>query len=96
MDKVVTSEKVLVGGDFNGDVSSDMGGFREVYGGFVIGQINAGGIRFLDWVVGKRVHLMNTCFQKRKSRFRTFRLDETKTMIDGILLNSKHRMVSRM
>ena len=34
MDKVVTSEKVLVGGDFNGDVSSDMGGFRVVYGGF--------------------------------------------------------------
>ena len=27
MDKVVTSEKVLVGGDFNGHVGSDMGGF---------------------------------------------------------------------
>ena len=46
-------------------------------GGFVIGQINDGGIRLLDWVVRKRVHLMNTCFQKRKSRFRTFRLDKT-------------------
>ena len=27
MDRVVTSEKVLVGGDFSGHVGSDMGGF---------------------------------------------------------------------
>ena len=40
MDKVVTSEKVLVGGDFNGHVGSDMGGFGEVHGGLGIGQIN--------------------------------------------------------
>ena len=33
MDKVVTSEKVLMGGDFNGHVGSDMGGLEEVNGG---------------------------------------------------------------
>ena len=44
----MTSEKVLVGGDFNGHVGGDMGGFGEVYGGFGIGQINDGGIRLLD------------------------------------------------
>ena len=48
MDKVVTSGKVLVGGDFNGHVGSDMGGFGEVHGSFGIGQINDGGIRMLD------------------------------------------------
>ena len=42
MDKVLTSEKVLVGGDFNGHVGSDIGGFGVVLGGFVIGQINDG------------------------------------------------------
>ena len=67
MDKVVTSE-VLVGGDFNGHVGSDMVGFGEVHRGFGIGQINDGGIRLLDWAVGKGLCLMNTCFQKRKSR----------------------------
>ena len=67
MDKVVTSEKVLVGGYFNGNVGSDMGGFGEVQGRFGIRQINDGGIRFLDWAVGKGLRLMNTCFQKRKS-----------------------------
>ena len=34
MVKVVTSEKVLVGGDFNGQVGSDMIVFKEVHGGF--------------------------------------------------------------
>ena len=44
MDKVVllytrlyTGEKVVMGGDFNGHVGSDMGGFGEVHGGFGIG-----------------------------------------------------------
>ena len=39
MDEVVSSE-VLVGGDFNGHVGSDMGGFGEVHGEFRIEQIN--------------------------------------------------------
>ena len=47
MDKVVTSD-VLVGGDFNGYVGGDMGGFGEVHRGFGIGQMNDGGIRLLD------------------------------------------------
>ena len=34
MDKVVTSEKVLVGSNFNGHVGRDMGAFGEVHGGF--------------------------------------------------------------
>ena len=68
MDKVATSEKVLVSSEFNGHVGSDMGDFGEVHahGGLGIGQINDGGIRLLDWAVGKGLHLMNTCFLKRK------------------------------
>ena len=40
MDKVVTSEKLLVGGNFNGHVGSGMGGFGQVHDGFGIGQVN--------------------------------------------------------
>ena len=90
MNKVVTSE-VLVDGNFNGHVGSDIGGFGEVHGGFGIGQINDIGIRLLDWAVGKGLCLMNTCFQKRKSRCITFRSGETETMIDYILVNNKYR-----
>ena len=48
MDKVVTREKLMVGGDFNGHVCSDMSGLGEVHGGFRIRKINDGGIRLLD------------------------------------------------
>ena len=64
MAKVVTSE-VLVGSgsDFNGHVGSDMGEvLKKFMRGLGIGQINDGGIRLLDWEVGKGLRLMNTCF----------------------------------
>ena len=38
MDKVLTNEKVLVGGDFNGHVGSDMDGFGEVHKGLGLGK----------------------------------------------------------
>ena len=38
MEKVVKSEKVLVGGEFNGHVGRDMGGFGEVHGGLGLGK----------------------------------------------------------
>ena len=72
----MTSE-VLVDGDFNGHVGSDMGGSGEVHGGL------------LDWAVGKGLHLMNTCFQK-KSQLITFKLGETETMIIYILVNNNY------
>ena len=34
---------------------------------------------------------MCTCFQKKKSRVKTFRLDQTETMIDYILVDNKYR-----
>ena len=80
---------MLVGGDFNSHVGSDMSGFGEVHEDFGIRQINYGGIRQLDSAVGKGLHLMNTCFQKRKSRL--IPLGETETMIDYILANNKYR-----
>ena len=83
---------MLEGGDFNGHVGSDMGGFGEVHGSFRIGEINDGGIRLLDWEVGKCLCLMNTCFQKKKkSQLMIFTLGETETMIDCILVNNNYR-----
>ena len=58
--------------------------------GIGIRQINDGEIRLLDWAVGKGLHLMNTCFQKRKSWLITFRSSETET-IDYILVNNNYR-----
>ena len=41
--------------------------------------------------VDKGLRLINTCFQKRKSRLITFRSGETETMIDYILVNKRYR-----
>ena len=70
-------------GDFNGHVGSDMGGFGEAGEGFEIGQINDGRIRLLDWAVGKGMHVINTCFQKRKNWLITFRSGETEKRRSG-------------
>ena len=37
IDKVVTSDEVLVGSDFNDHIGSYMAGFREVHGGRGLG-----------------------------------------------------------
>ena len=64
------------------------GGCKAGSRGIGIRQINDGEIRLLDWAVGKGLHLMNTCFQKRKSWLITFRSGETETMINYILVNN--------
>ena len=66
------------------------GGGKAGSRGIGIRQINDGEIRLLDWAVGKGLHLMNTCFQKRKSWLITFRSSETET-IDYILVNNNYR-----
>ena len=93
MDKVVTSEVltlmamlVVIWVVWERFVGVGVGG-----GGVGIWHINDGGIRLLDRAVGKGLRLMNTCFQKRKSRLITFRSGETETMIDHILVNNKYR-----
>ena len=61
-------EKMLVAGDFNDHVGSDLGGFGEVHRRFGTGQINDGGIRLLAGQFVKLVTRLNT--------------SETETMID--------------
>ena len=48
-------------------------------------------MELLGWAVSKGLRLMNTCFQKRKSRLTTLRSDETETMIDYISVSSGYR-----
>ena len=79
-----------------GHIGSVMGGLEELHEGFGIGQINDGGIRLLDYAVGKGLCLMNTYFQKKKSQLITSRSGGTETMIDYILVNTSIEVVSRM
>ena len=82
----MTSQKVLVGGDFNGHVGSDTAGFEKVQGGLGIGQINEEGWDCWIGQLVKGLRLMNTCFQKRKSGLITFRSGYSETMINYIIV----------
>ena len=66
------------------------GGCKAGSRGIGIRQINDGEIRLLGRAVGKGLHLMNTCFQKRKSWLITFRSSETES-VDHILVNNNYR-----
>ena len=56
-----------MGGDSNGHVGSDMGDFGDVHEDYGIGQIKGLGDQIVGLAVGKGLHLINTCFQKRKN-----------------------------
>nr|XP_016446443.1 PREDICTED: craniofacial development protein 2-like [Nicotiana tabacum] len=43
------SERLFIGGDFNGHIGLSAGGYTEVHGGFGFGERNGGGIMLLDF-----------------------------------------------
>lgn len=79
MDKDLRSEKVSVGEDFNGYLGCDADCFLEDHGGFRNGQVNGEEVRLVEWAFGKGLRLMNTCFEKRKTRLITFQLVDIET-----------------
>ena len=72
INKVITSAKVLVEGNFNGYAGCDMGILGEVHRGFGIGQINDRVVRLMACPSGKGLCLIKTCFEKRKGLLITF------------------------
>nr|XP_009801375.1 PREDICTED: craniofacial development protein 2-like [Nicotiana sylvestris] len=46
---VPPAEKLFIGGDFNGHIGANAGGYGEVHGGFGFGERNGGGTTLLDF-----------------------------------------------
>ena len=61
--------------------------FRRV----LVGQVNDGEVRQMDWRVSKGFYLMNTCFNKGKSWLITFQLSDIEMEIDYIFVNNRYR-----
>ena len=57
LDQIMSTKKVLIGGDFNGHVGSDCGGFGEVHGGYRFGQLNDGGVKLMDWLGSSNIQV---------------------------------------
>ena len=61
MKKRSFEKKALVGGDFNGHVGSDMGGFGEVHGVLGLGKQMMEGSNCWTGQLVKLVTYLNTC-----------------------------------
>uniref|UniRef100_A0A1S4CBS3 Craniofacial development protein 2-like n=1 Tax=Nicotiana tabacum TaxID=4097 RepID=A0A1S4CBS3_TOBAC len=69
LDKIVRSippsERLFIGGDFNGHIGSSTGGYTEVHGGFGFEERNRGGISLLDFAKAFDLVIANLSFTKR-------------------------------
>ncbi|XP_070054922.1 uncharacterized protein [Nicotiana tomentosiformis] len=86
LDKVVhgipRSEKLVIGGDFNGHIAVTVRGYDEVHGAFGFGVMNEGSTSLLDFAKAFDLVLANSCFQKWEEHLVTFWSKVARTQID--------------
>ncbi|XP_019237963.1 PREDICTED: craniofacial development protein 2-like [Nicotiana attenuata] len=80
------SERLFIGGDFNGHIGSSAGGYTEVHGGFGFGERNGGGTSLLDFSKAFDLLIANSSFSKREEHLVTYQSSVVKTQIDYLLL----------
>nr|XP_016447184.1 PREDICTED: craniofacial development protein 2-like [Nicotiana tabacum] len=60
------SERLFIGGDFNGHIGSPVGGYTKVHGGFGFGDRNGGGTSLLDFAKAFDLVIANSSFPKQE------------------------------
>ncbi|XP_070018840.1 uncharacterized protein [Nicotiana sylvestris] len=80
------TEKLFIGGDFNGHIGTSTGGYSEVHGSFGFGDRNGGGTTFLDFAKAFESVIVNSYFSKRGKHLITFLSAVAKTHIDYLFL----------
>ncbi|XP_019242691.1 PREDICTED: craniofacial development protein 2-like, partial [Nicotiana attenuata] len=70
LDEIVPSipptERLFIGGDFDGHIGSAAGSYGEVHGGFGLGVRNGGGNSLLDFAKAFELVIANSTFPKRE------------------------------
>ncbi|XP_070048848.1 uncharacterized protein [Nicotiana tomentosiformis] len=80
------TEKLFIGGDFNGHIGSSSSGYSEVHGGFGCGVRNGGGTSLVDFTRAFELVIVNSIFPKKEEHLITFQSMVAKTQIDYLLL----------
>ncbi|XP_070012909.1 uncharacterized protein [Nicotiana sylvestris] len=80
------SERLFIGGDFNGHIGSSAGGYTEVHGGFGFGERNGGASSLLDFAKVFDLVIANSSFSKWEENLVTYQSLVAKTQIDYLLL----------
>ncbi|XP_070018357.1 uncharacterized protein [Nicotiana sylvestris] len=90
LDDIVRSipptERLFIGGDFNGHIGSSASCYTEVHGGFGFGERNRAGILLLDFAKAFDLVIANSSFPKREEHLVTYQSSVAKTQIDYLLL----------
>ncbi|XP_070010256.1 uncharacterized protein [Nicotiana sylvestris] len=96
MDDIVRSippsERLFVGGDFNGHIGSSAVVYTEVHGGYSVGERNRGGTSLLDFSKAFNLVIANSSFPKRDEHLVTYKSSVAKTQIDYLLLRRCGRL----
>ena len=92
MHNVSDSEFLWVGGDFNGHVGKDAGGFEGLHGGFGYGECNTEGRQLLEWCDEFELAVCNTWFKRSDDRRVTYMSGKCRSEIDYVVMRqSGHR-----
>jgi len=65
---IPASELIVVGGDLNGHVGTNIDGYDGVHGGYGFGKRNADGERILESCDAMELIVTNTCFKRQKKQ----------------------------
>nr|XP_016514495.1 PREDICTED: craniofacial development protein 2-like [Nicotiana tabacum] len=85
------TEKLFIGGDFNGHIGTTSRGYDDVHGGFGFGDRNGGGTYLLDFARAFDLMIANSSFPKKREHLVTFRSSVGETQIDYLLCKKSDR-----
>ncbi|XP_071712400.1 uncharacterized protein [Rutidosis leptorrhynchoides] len=78
--------RLLIGGDLNGHIGTDVEGYARAHGGFGFGIRNEEGISILEFAVAHDLVVANSFFKKTDAQLATFQSGGHSTQIDYLLL----------
>ena len=91
--RIPTSEKLWIGGDFNGHVGSENTGREEALGIYGHGELNDGGEALVAFAVSHNLRLVNTYFKKPHEHKITYRSGRAESQIDYILSRASDKNI---
>ncbi|XP_071719021.1 uncharacterized protein [Rutidosis leptorrhynchoides] len=77
---------LLIGGDLNGHIGTDVKGYSGAHGGFWYGVRNEEGLSILDFSIAHDLAVVNSFFKKTGAQLATFHSGGHSTQIDYLLL----------
>ena len=90
-----SGERLLICGDLNGHVGSEIDGYEGVHGGFGFGKRNEEGEMTLETADALNLTVLNTWFKKKEGRLFTYESDGCRTVVDYILSRKSERKMVR-